>query len=646
MIIDVYYDNEVHLYWDSEPEADGYTLYRKTDDHLFTSFKDVNTNRVALFGMTDGDEIKIKPFKWVGDKKDFCFKPQKIVLGQTITFDNFVTAVNIDKSSANIAWFPIKDANLYKIYKGDVLAGESKTNEYKAINLPATENIIRIEAYNNENLITQSEPIPVIIKDMEVFGINYSGQVLLYWNEVPNMDGYRILKKTAEREYTGFQSSKTTDAIISSAEFSPNEICEFKVRPYRDKDGNREYLNPSAKCTIKIYETQEITVTLVEAFKNQMAISWNFDGEVDGYDIFKNNDLLANIDDGLAHIYMTEMTDAGITVKGYKWHLGQKLYTCESKKITYSNTRDFTPDSYKLSVIIPAYNSQEYISRTICTVLASTLDDIELLLVDDGSSDNTRDVINWYQEKYPAFIRGIFKQNGGVADTRNRGIQEATGKYIAFMDNDDMIRPNGFKKLYDEIEATGSDIAVSPIYRIDNDRYVIRHKLPFEENKAYEIEDYLKLIFSPNYSNIGVWNKLYKSELVKAHPFGKLAYEDVSWTPHILSYADKFCYLDEVCYEWDRKIRPATFSNVLSNRSAEEKFKERYEAFLFFYEGGNQAHHECLAYLMAKRLFGQGTTAKYEGYFDAIRNMKSELINNKFLLEDEYYSSKILPLLE
>ena len=161
----------------------------------------------------------------------------------------------------------------------------------------------------------------------------------------------------------------------------------------------------------------------------------------------------------------------------------------------------------------------------------------------------------------------------------------------------------------------------------------------------HEIEDYLRLIFSAGYNNIGVWNKLYKTELVKAHPYGLLAYEDVSWTPYILSYADKFCYINDICYEWDRKIRPATFSNVLSNRSAEEKFKERFEAFEFFYLQGNQKRKECLAYIKAKRLYGQGTTAKYHKYFDAIKDMKNELINNKFLLADASASKKILPLL-
>jgi len=304
------------------------------------------------------------------------------------------------------------------------------------------------------------------------------------------------------------------------------------------------------------------------------------------------------------------------------------------------------PEKYKLSVVIPAYNSQDYIPRTIATVLGATLDSIELVIVDDGSKDNTREVLSWYAEKYPDYVKTIFKANGGVAHTRNVGIEFAHGEYIAFMDNDDMIRPNGFKQLYDAIVATGSDVAVAPLYRIDNDKYVVRHRLPFASGVAHDIEDYLRLIFSTGYNNIGVWNKIYKAQMVKDHPYGLLAYEDVSWTPYILSYADKFCYIPDVCYEWDRKIRPATFSNVLSNRSAEEKFKERFEAFEFFYLQGNQKRKECLAYLKAKRLFGQGTTAKYHKYFDAIKDMKNELINNKFLLADANASKKILPLLK
>lgn len=644
MVICVYYDNEVHIAWDKTPNVDGYKLYQKTGESLYTSFKEVTQNHVSLFGMTD-NQLKIKPFKRVQTELKYDYGYEKFTLGQEEFVEEFETLINTVDTTVNVLWKKIKNANIYKIYLNGEFVGQTSYNEfYLNLVLHGNSDVV-IEAYVDDKLLCKSSSIPVEIKEMEVKAINIDGKVLLYWNEVPNMDGYRIFKEEKPGEFSGFQSSLKTSAYVSN--IIPGETAQFKVKPYKLRNGQREFTGLFAKCKVNVYSTQKIDLVLNEAYGNKLSASWLFNGDVDGFEIYRDGELISEVNDGLAHIAMLDYIEGCYQIKGYKNYKNEKIYTCFSDEVSNLAYRlsQPKPDGYKLSVVIPAYNSQDYIPRTIATVLSATLDSIELVVVDDGSSDNTREVLSWYAEKYPDYIKTIFKANGGVAHTRNVGIEFAHGKYLAFMDNDDMIRPDGFRQLYDAITSTESDIAIAPLYRIDNDKYVIRHKLPFEVGIAHEIEDYLRLIFSAGYNNIGVWNKLYKTELVKAHPYGLLAYEDVSWTPYILSYADKFCYINDICYEWDRKIRPATFSNVLSNRSAEEKFKERFEAFEFFYLQGNQKRKECLAYIKAKRLYGQGTTAKYHKYFDAIKDMKNELINNKFLLADASASKKILPLL-
>ena len=332
-------------------------------------------------------------------------------------------------------------------------------------------------------------------------------------------------------------------------------------------------------------------------------------------------------------------------IKGYKKFNNKVFYISESNFASVKDKKEFLGAPYNLSVVIPVYNSQDYISRTIQTVLNSTLSRVELILVDDESKDNTRKIIDWYCKKYPKTVKKIYKKNSGVADTRNVGIKAAKGKYLAFMDNDDMIRPDAFRSLFESIENTGSDIVVAPLYRIDNDKYVVRHRLPFETNVKLDVDSYLRLFFSKGYSNVGVWNKLYKTDLVKKYPYGLLMYEDVSWTPYILSYADTFCYINKVCYEWDRKIREATFSHVLSRRTAAEKFKERLEAVEFFYKKGNPKRKECLAYLYAKRMYAQGIKTKYSKYLEAVSNIKDDLVNNKYVLEDVEFYEKIKELI-
>ncbi len=482
-------------------------------------------------------------------------------------------------------------------------------------------------------------------KDFKLSAIYHDGCVLLSWNKVENIDGYRIFQKEDTGVFGGFKTAKTEYALLENV--AKDEILEFKVKPFNLVDGKRDFSSGiAAKCKVKTVNSSPISLSILEAHGKQIALSWINDIVVDGFHIFKNGDLYKDIDDGLVHIDLLPFSKDKFVVKGYKKFNKNLFYISESNVASVKDKKEFLGAPYNLSVVIPVYNSQDYISRTIQTVLHSTLNRIELLLVDDESKDSTRKIIDWYCKKYPKTVKKIYKKNSGVADTRNVGIKAAKGKYLAFMDNDDMIRPDAFRILFESIENTGSDIVVAPLYRIDNDKYVIRHKLPFESNVKYDVDSYLRLFFSKGYSNVGVWNKLYKTNLVKEHPYGLLMYEDVSWTPYILSYAESFCYVNKVCYEWDRKIRQATFSHVLSRRSAAEKFKERLEAVEFFYQKGNPKRKDCLAYLFAKRMHSQGVKTKYPKYFEAVTSIKENLVNNSYLLEDIEFYEKIKDLIK
>ena len=95
--------------------------------------------------------------------------------------------------------------------------------------------------------------------------------------------------------------------------------------------------------------------------------------------------------------------------------------------------------SGKVSVIIPVYNSEKYIEKCINSVLAQTYQNYEIIVINDGSKDNSGKIMEQLQDKYPDKIKYIEQENMGVAKTRNKGIEIATGDYIAFMDNDDYI---------------------------------------------------------------------------------------------------------------------------------------------------------------------------------------------------------------
>lgn len=641
--------NSVQLYWNKVIGADGYMLYAKSQDDIFTSIKEVQTNEAVLYGLNGSEELKVKPFKKENGKRVYEFGFATCKLEQKSYLEKLRLFSAIKKSSLSLYWENVANADSYKIYRltngkyvlQDVVRECYFTENY----LPVGFSYFKVEACIGEEVITSSQTIVCNIKEVEMFAVNVNYKVVLYWNKAPGVAGYRIFKRTQDGNFTGFVS--TTEAKYTVENVVPGEFCEFKVKPFIIEKGNRLYGDLEAKCAVQTYKTPKIDLVVNEAYGGEVAVSWIFNGDVDGYVLLKNSVECLDIDDGLAHIAMVKYSAEKFKIRGYKNVFGAKVFTCESDEASVADENNRAnmekPNDYKLSVVIPAYNAQKFISRCISSALASDLKEIEVIAVDDGSTDETKDILSWYENMYPQFFKKIFKENGGAAEARNYGIAESKGHYIAFIDSDDMIRPDAYSTMYDSLQKTGADIAIGRLYKVDNDKYYVRHTLPLPAYKAINPEEYLRLLFTQTYNNVAVWNKMYRTKLVQEHPIPLLSYEDVSWTPYILSWADSLCYVDKVCVEWDRKIRSFTLSNELSSRSVELKYQDRLKAVDFFYENGNPQHKEVLAYLKAKRLYNQGETAGYNGYFVSITNMSDLLRENRFLQADEEYSNKLRP---
>lgn len=641
--------NSVQLYWNKVIGADGYMLYAKSQDDIFTSIKEVQTNEAVLYGLNGSEELKVKPFKKENGKRVYEFGFATCKLGQKSYLEKLRLFSAIKKSSLSLYWENVTNADSYKIYRltngkyvlQDVVRECYFTENY----LPVGFSYFKVEACIGEEVITSSQTIVCNIKEVEMFAVNVNYKVVLYWNKAPGVAGYRIFKRTQDGNFTGFVS--TTESKYTVENVVPGEFCEFKVKPFIIENGNRLYGDLEAKCAVQTYKTPKIDLVVNEAYGGEVAVSWIFNGDVDGYVLLKNGVECLDIDDGLAHIAMVKYSAEKFKIRGYKNVFGAKVFTCESDEASVADENNRAnmekPNDYKLSVVIPAYNAQKFISRCISSALASDLKEIEVIAVDDGSTDETKDILSWYENMYPQFFKKIFKENGGAAEARNYGIAESKGHYIAFIDSDDMIRPDAYSTMYDSLQKTGADIAIGRLYKVDNDKYYVRHTLPLPAYKAINPEEYLRLLFTQTYNNVAVWNKMYRTKLVQEHPIPLLSYEDVSWTPYILSWADSLCYVDKVCVEWDRKIRSFTLSNELSSRSVELKYQDRLKAVDFFYENGNPQHKEVLAYLKAKRLYNQGETAGYNGYFVSITNMSDLLRENRFLQADEEYSNKLRP---
>ena len=111
-----------------------------------------------------------------------------------------------------------------------------------------------------------------------------------------------------------------------------------------------------------------------------------------------------------------------------------------------------------ISVIVPAYNIGPFLGRSLDSLLQQTVPNLEIIVVDDGSSDNTAEVIREYAAKFDK-IHPVFKENGGVTSARLRGVQESTGEWIAFMDGDDYVEPQMYARLLENAKSANADIS-------------------------------------------------------------------------------------------------------------------------------------------------------------------------------------------
>ncbi|MBP3847839.1 glycosyltransferase [bacterium] len=200
----------------------------------------------------------------------------------------------------------------------------------------------------------------------------------------------------------------------------------------------------------------------------------------------------------------------------------------------------------KISVIIPIYNVEKYLRQCLDSVVNQTIKDIEIICVNDGSTDNSQAILNEYAKKDERFVV-INQVNQGLSVARNNGLNSATGKYVAFIDSDDyLLNNNYFEKLYNACEKYNADIAVAGIIRGNNRSSKYIYKVEKEE-VTNDYKDKLLLCDVPD-SNY-VWNKLYKRESLLAtgiiFPPGKL-YEDLYYTHKVLYYMDRLVSVPDV----------------------------------------------------------------------------------------------------
>lgn len=200
-----------------------------------------------------------------------------------------------------------------------------------------------------------------------------------------------------------------------------------------------------------------------------------------------------------------------------------------------------------ISVIVPIYDVEQYICRCVDSIIAQTYKHLEIILVEDGSTDNCPQICDEYAEK-DSRIRVIHKKNGGLSDARNAGMDVAIGEYISFIDSDDYVSNDFIETLYNAAISENSDIVECSVVKFYEDEHFDEYKDDLKI-ASFNTEESLSKLIAENPFKQHVWNKLYKADLVSGVPYavGKLN-EDEFWTYQIFGRAKRVTRVNKTMY--------------------------------------------------------------------------------------------------
>ena len=200
----------------------------------------------------------------------------------------------------------------------------------------------------------------------------------------------------------------------------------------------------------------------------------------------------------------------------------------------------------KLSIIIPVYNTEDYLAACLDSVIYDNLHDYEIIIVNDGSTDSSPVIASEYLKKYPNLIRVINKENGGLGDARNYGINAAAGDYLLFLDSDDKLAPNAVVEILDELQSE-FDICIFDLQQVNIDGDIIGVINGSGKSGIFSLNDYPELLFQPP----AACNKIIRRSLFQDNNISfpaRLWFEDLYTIPKLYPIAQKIKYIDKKWY--------------------------------------------------------------------------------------------------
>lgn len=284
-------------------------------------------------------------------------------------------------------------------------------------------------------------------------------------------------------------------------------------------------------------------------------------------------------------------------------------------------------NKYDVSIVIPCYNAEDYIVKTLDSICNQSFDNYEVICVNDGSTDGTLDILNEYSKKY-SFFSVISKKNDKGATTIRVGLEKVKGNYVCVIDNDDYVSTNYIEELYNTIKNENADIAVCGFQR---ENFVTKKVLSKEMNKKQESivlkDDYGKLLEI----NTSLWNKMFKADLIKTVLTEKRLFGmDMIYLAYMYANTKKIAFTDKVLYFY--QIRQQSSINTLRK----EYIMNVYDSLLIVKKFYKKNAKDMLDFLNSYAFLHVGVSLTYRmlknDNFEYMFNENVNYLNNNFPL--------------
>ena len=461
--------------------------------------------------------------------------------------------------------------------------------------------------------------------------------IIIKWEESEDEDTYYVVVGKDEN-FNDIRITSTKDSKIAFRKIDLRNYISLTVEYVIKDDTNNKEIVIGRTNTIDI-EHKMFKVIGVKAFKSYKNITLLFESQdiYDKYYIYEKNkdryDLVLECEDFIVNNKMFSKNKI-YKVEAYKKEEDEfvlRAISMDFKIVDFIEVED--PEEIDISVVIPVYNCETYLARCLDSVLLSTFKNKEIILVNDGSTDGSLEIMNWYQKKYKNIIRILNKENGGPASARNAGVKLAKGEYTAFFDSDDFIHPYNLEKCYIGAKKYDADVVVTKvIYKEFGNNGIWFDRAEETTCERYTVQNYEDMIMhrykdvEHNVYLVTLWNQIMRTKLILEHPIPNLKYyEDAAYTRAIYSYIDKFVLSLDSYYVWDRRLSKTTGTITinLGKTNDGDYMHETYAEACFYFL--NDCNKKKLDYLIYDALKDVRPHAEYYLNYD-----KEEALNKSY----------------